>query len=318
MTTVKGLKIPDKPFLLQKPHLRVCYALTPIVLASIYIFGWRALAVVALSFPFGIASEALFTFRQGKPVTSAVFVTCMISSLSLPPTIPFWMVIVGIVFGVVIGKMAFGGFGQNIFNPAMVGRCFLYITFPIQLTNSWMEPMWGGLGGFVHWANSADAVTRATPLAALKNGASLSLRDLFFGNIPGSLGETSALLILLGGAFIIYKKAASWRLALACLMGGTLVVGVLHGLGFPTFPTPVSAVISGSFLFGAAFVATEPISGAKTKAGQWIYGGAIGGLTMALRGFSNFSAGIMFATLIMNAFVPVLDQAVRWVQGAKK
>jgi Na+-transporting NADH:ubiquinone oxidoreductase subunit B len=318
MIIVKDFKIPDKPFLLQKPHVRVCYALTPIVLASIYIFGWRALAIVALAFPFGALSEAVFTFRQGKSVTSAVFVTCMIFSLSLPPTIPLWMVIVGIVFGVVIGKMAFGGFGQNIFNPAMVGRCFLYITFPIQLTNSWMEPMWGGLGGFVHWANSADAVTRATPLVALRNGASLSSGNLFFGNIPGSLGETSALLILLGGAFIIYKKAASWRLALSCLLGGTLVVGVLHGLGFPTVPTPVSAIISGSFLFGTAFVATEPISGAKTKPGQWIYGGAIGGLTMVLRGFSNFSAGVMFATLIMNAFVPVLDQTVRRIQGANK
>jgi Na+-transporting NADH:ubiquinone oxidoreductase subunit B len=161
-------------------------------------------------------------------------------------------------------------------------------------------------------------VTRATPLVALRNGASLSSGNLFFGNIPGSLGETSALLILLGGAFIIYKKAASWRLALSCLLGGTLVVGVLHGLGFPTVPTPVSAIISGSFLFGTAFVATEPISGAKTKPGQWIYGGAIGGLTMVLRGFSNFSAGVMFATLIMNAFVPVLDQTVRRIQGANK
>jgi Na+-transporting NADH:ubiquinone oxidoreductase subunit B len=315
---VKGFTIPDKPFLLQKPHLRVCYALMPLVAASIYIFGWRALAVVALAFPFGIISEALFTFRQGKPVTSAVFVTCMIFSLSLPPTIPLWMVIVGIVVGVVIGKMAFGGFGQNIFNPAMVGRCFLYVTFPIELTNSWMKPMWGGLGGIVHWANSADAVTRATPLVALRNGESLSLGNLFFGNIPGSLGETSALLILLGGTFIIYKKAASWRLALSCFLGGALVVGVLHGLGFPTVPAPISAVISGSFLFGTAFVATEPISGAKTKPGQWVYGGALGGLTMVLRGFSNFSAGVMFATLIMNAFVPILDEAVRRVQGVKK
>jgi len=315
---LQNFKIPDKPFLLQKPHLRVCYALMPIMLASIYIFGWRALAVVALSFPFGTATEALFTFRQGKPVTSAVFVTCMIFALSMPPTIPLWMVIVGIVIGVAIGKMAFGGFGQNIFNPAMVGRCFLYITFPIELTNSWIRPMWGGLGGFVHWANSADAVTRATPLMALKNGESLDLANLFFGNIPGSLGETSAFLILLGGAYIVYKKAASYRLALSCFLGGTLVVGILHGLGFPTVPTPISAVISGSFLFGAAFVATEPISGAKTKAGQWIYGGAIGGLTIVIRGFSNFSAGFNFATLIMNAFVPILDQTVLRIQKSNQ
>ena len=204
-------------------------------------------------------------------VTSAVFVTCVIFTLSLPPTIPFWMVIVGIVVGVVIGKMAFGGFGQNIFNPAMVGRCFLYVTFPIQLTNSWVEPMWGRLGGFLHWANPTDALVRATPLVHLKQGGTAPLGHLFIGNIPGSLGETSALLIILGGAFIIYKKAASWRLALSCLLGGTVVVGVLHGFGFPTVPNPASALLSGSFLFGSAFVATEPISGAKTKPSGKLY-----------------------------------------------
>ena len=112
-------KIPDKAFMMQKPMLRVCYALIPLVLASIYFFGWRCLAVTAVVFIFGIATEALFTYKNGKPVTSAVFVTCLIYSLSLPPGIPFWMAAVGIVFGVAIGKMVFGGFGRNIFNPAM-------------------------------------------------------------------------------------------------------------------------------------------------------------------------------------------------------
>lgn len=309
---------PKKMFLIQKPMLRVCYALMPLVLASVYLFGWRSLALVLVVFAFGISTEAIFTFRQGKPVTSAVFVTCMIFSLSLPPRLPLWMAIVGIVVGVAIGKMAFGGFGQNAFNPAMVGRCFLYITFPIQMTNIWVEPMWGGLGGFALWTAPADAITQATPLMALREGIALPLQKLFLGNTPGSLGEMSALLILLGGAYLIYKKAAPWRLALSCLLGGIVLSGILHGMGFLNVPSPIYTLLSGSFLFGTAFVVTEPVSGAKTKAGQWIYGFMIGGLTIVLRGFSNFSEGVMFAVLIMNAFVPILDQTVRKVQTSIK
>lgn len=303
---------------MQKAMLRVCYALMPLVLASIYLFGWRSLIIIAIVFVFGITTEAVFAFRQGKPITSAVFVTCLIFSLSLPPTLPPWMAIIGIVVGVAIGKMAFGGFGQNAFNPAMVGRCFLYVTFPIQMTNIWVEPLWGGIGGFAFWTAPVDALTQATPLVALRKGIDVPLQNLFFGNTPGSLGEMSALLILLGGAYIVYKKAAPWRLALSCLLGGIALSGVLHGMGFLNVPSPIYTLLSGSFLFGTAFVVTEPISGAKTKAGQWIYGFMVGGLTIVLRGFSNFSEGIMFSVLIMNAFVPILDQTVRKIQPSKK
>lgn len=314
----KVSKRPEKLFLIQKAMLRVCYALMPLVLASIYLFGWRSLVIIAIVFLSGIATEAVFTLRQGKPVTSALFVTCLIFSLSLPPTLPFWMAIIGIVVGVAIGKMAFGGFGQNVFNPAMVGRCFLYITFPVQMTNIWAEPMWGGLAGLGSWSAPVDAITQATPLLALRKGIDVPLQKLFFGNTPGSLGEMSGLLILLGGAYIVYKKAAPWRLALSCLLGGMLLSGILHGMGFLNVPSPITTLLSGSFLFGTAFVVTEPVSGAKTKAGQWIYGFMVGGLTIVLRGFSNFSEGIMFSVLIMNAFVPILDQAVRKVQPSKR
>jgi Na+-transporting NADH:ubiquinone oxidoreductase subunit B len=314
----KAFQRPEKIFLMQKAMLRVCYALMPLVLASIYLFGWRSLIIIVIVFVFGIATEAVFVSRQGKPITSAVFVTCLIFSLSLPPTLPFWMAIIGIVVGVAIGKMAFGGFGQNAFNPAMVGRCFLYITFPIQMTNIWVQPLWGGAGGFAFWAAPVDALTQATPLLALRKGIDVPLLNLFFGNTPGSLGEMSALLILLGGAYIVYKKAAPWRLALSCLLGGIALSGILHGMGFLNVPSPIYTLLSGSFLFGTAFVVTEPISGAKTKVGQWIYGFMVGGLTVVLRGFSNFSEGIMFSVLIMNAFVPILDQIVRKIQPSKR
>jgi len=308
---------PKKWFQTQKVMLRVCYALTPLVLASVYLFGWRSLAVLVVVFLFGVATEAAFTIRQGKPVTSAVFVTCMIFSLSLPPTLPFWMAAVGIVVGVAIGKMAFGGFGQNVFNPAMVGRCFIYITFPLAMTNTWVEPMRGGAAGLSGWSPVPDAVTQATPMMALRKGAAVPWLDLFLGNTSGSLGETSALLILMGGAFLFYKKAASWRLALACVLGGLILSTLLHGAGIEAVPSPLATLLSGSFLFGSVFVVTEPISGAKTVWGQWIYGFIIGGLTVVLRGFSNFSEGLMFSVLLMNAFVPILDQTVRQVQARK-
>jgi Na+-transporting NADH:ubiquinone oxidoreductase subunit B len=294
--------------------LRVCYALIPLVLASIYLFGWRALALTGTVLFFGVITEALFTYPQRKPVTSAVVVTGLIFTLSLPPTIPFWIAIVGIVAGVAIGKMMFGGFGQNVFNPAMVGRCFIYITFPLQMTNRWVEPIWGGWGGFAHWSTPLDTITKATPLVELRQGGLIAWQDLFIGQISGSLGETSAVLILIGGLFIIAKKAASWKLTVSCLLGGIFGSGILQLAGFDNIPSPLPTILAGSFLFGSFFVVTEPVSGAKTKSGQWIYGGMTGALIVVLRGFSNFSEGVMFSVLIMNAFVPILDQIMRRLQ----
>jgi Na+-transporting NADH:ubiquinone oxidoreductase subunit B len=311
-------KRPDNLFLKQKIMLRVCYALIPLVFASVYLFGWRSLVLLFIATGVGIATEAAFTWNQGKPVTSAVLVTSLIFTLSLPPTTPFWMAVVGIVAGVALGKMAFGGFGQNVFNPAMMGRCFIYVTFPMELTNQWVDPVLGGSAGFGRWSTLPDAATTATPMVVLREGGEVPLEKMFFGFTSGSLGETSAFLIILGGIYLIYTKAASYRLALSCLGGGVILSGLLHALGVTTVPSPVLTLFSGSFLFGTVFVVTEPISGAKTNSGQWIYGFAIGALTIALRGFSNFSEGIMFSVLIMNAFVPILDRTVRQIKGARK
>lgn len=317
MTALRAY-LPEKLFLNQKPMLRVCYALIPLEMASIYLFGWRSLVLTVLVMICGIFTEALFTLPRKKPVTSAVFVTGLIFTLSLPPIIPFWMAVVGIVAGVALGKMMFGGFGQNVFNPAMVGRCFIYITFPLQMTNKWMEPFWGGLGGLTHWSASLDSLTQATPLDVIRQGEFMPWQDLLLGSTSGSMGEMSAVLILLGGAYIVYKKAASWRLVLSCLLGGIASSGILRAAGFAQVMDPVTTLLTGSFLFGAFFVVTEPVSGAKTKTGQLIYGSMIGALTVVLRGFSNFSEGVMFSVLIMNAFVPILDQTVQQIQSQKR
>jgi len=302
-------------FQIQKGMMHVCYALAPCSLAAVYLFGWRALAVLAVTMGTGILVEGLFTSRQGKPVTSAVFVTCMILALSLPPTIPLWMCAIGAAVGVGLGKMAFGGFGKNIFNPAMVGRCFLYVTFPIAMTSRWTDPLAEGAAGFARWSAPADALSGATPLVLLRGGESLPGTDLLLGFTGGSLGETSALLILLGGIYLLVKKVAPWRIALSCLAGGAAVSVLAGAVGGASIPGPLETLLSGSFLFGTMFVATEPISGAKTKEGQFVYGFLIGSVTVLLRGFSNFPEGIMFTVLMMNAAVPLLD---RGVKAAKK
>ena len=308
---IKEGRFPRKLFLLQPLMLRVCYGLVPCIMGSVYLFGLRALVLIAVVLAFGIATEGVFTLRQGKPITSAVFVSSLILALSLPPTIPFWIAVIGIVFGVVFGKMVFGGFGHNVFNPAMVGRCFIYVTFPIAMTNRWVEPVGGIYGGFSVWFPPVDALTTATPLRVLREGMDFPLAELFMGNIPGSMGETAAWLILLGGIYIIVKKSAPWRLAVSCLSGGVLLSLALRIAGIHAVPDPLSSLLAGSFLFGTFFVVTEPISGPKTEVAQWIYGFVIGGLAIVLRKYSNFSEGIMFAVLFMNMFVPVMDMAVK-------
>ena len=304
-----GKKKP-KYFLIQPMMINVVVGLVPCLLGAVYFFGWRALLVAGVATLFGVLAEAAFTLRQNKPVTSAVFVTSLIFALSLPPTIPLWMVGVGIVFGVVFGKMAFGGFGFNIYNPAMVGRAFIYITFPVHMTSQWVHPISGGAAGFARF-QSVDAVTTATPLVLFQKGGTVDPISLFLGTTSGSLGETSILLILLGGAYIIYKKSASWRLCASAIVGGIIASLFLLINGVEGVPSPLASLLSGSFLFGAFFIVTEPISGPKTNPGRLIYGFLIGALIIVLRRFSNFAEGVMFSVLFMNTFVPILDMAVR-------
>jgi Na+-transporting NADH:ubiquinone oxidoreductase subunit B len=306
---VLGLNPPEKKFMKQKAMITVVYGLLPCLAASLYFFGWRSAVLLAVILVFGLATEAVFTYREGKPISQAVFVTCLIFHLSLPPTIPYYMAALGIVFGVAIGKMVFGGFGKNLFNPAMVGRCFLYINFPFAMTGRWVEPWWGGAAGLLGWTPGVDAVTRATPLVAMRQGGEADWLSMFWGNISGCLGETSALLIILGGAYIVYKKVASYRLVLSCLLGGMIMSAALYFSGAPGAQAPWVNLVAGSFLFGMMFVVTEPVSGPKKPMAQWTYGFIIGGLIMVLRTFSNFAEGVMFAVLIMNAFAPWLDNA---------
>jgi Na+-transporting NADH:ubiquinone oxidoreductase subunit B len=298
--------------------LRVVYATTPLIVASIYFFGWRSLAVVLLSVAAGTFFEWLFCRARGEPVSSAVFVTAVLFALIMPPRVPWLVVVVGMAVGIVFGKEVFGGFARNVFNPALVGRCFVYVCFPVAMTAQWLRPFEGFPGGFARWARTADAFTRATPLLQYKTGEGVaSLGRLAMGQVGGSLGETSALLILAGAVYLIWTRTANWRIIASCIVGGMITSGAFHFGGAATVPGPLFTVLAGGFLFGSVFMATDPISAAQTNEGRYIYGLAIGAITVIIRAFSNFAGGVMFAILLMNMFNPTIDHYIREIKRGR-
>lgn len=307
-------------FMKQPMMRKVLYALTPIVLAGIYFYGLRVLALILVVSFFGALSEWLFVRKTTKKITEAVLVTAILFTLTLPPGTPYFIAIIGIVFGVVFGKMVFGGFGKNPFNPALVGRAFIYVNFPKFLTVEWNAPATGILGGFTHYISpSVDAVSTATPMMLYRStGETMPLVDAFLGNVSGSIGETSALLIILAGLYLIYTKTAAKETMISVLLGFLGMNSLLYFLGFTQVPPPLYGLITGGILFGAVFMATDPISSPKTFEGKVIYGLLIGIITVIIRGFALFSGGFMFAVLIGNTFAPIIDEAVKGVKSLRK
>ncbi len=302
----------------QKPMNQVLYALAPAALASIYFFGWRSLVMLVVVNCFAFLSEYCFAKYYKNQVTAAVFVTGSLFALSLPPDLPYWMAVVGIVFGVVFGKMVFGGFGKNIFNPAIAGRAFIYINFTTQMNGRWFEPVAGKLGGLTHYMINIDAVCSATPMQVMKTGGQVPWLDLLLGNTAGCFGETSALLLLLGGAYLLWKKVANYRLIVSCLVAFLVLQGGLWFGGVKEAIPPLQALFSGGFMLGLIFMVTEPVSAPKTNQGRWIYGALIGVLTVLIRTFSIWPEGMMFAILIGNMFAPLTDFYVKEFTSGKK
>lgn len=307
-------------FMKQKLMRRVMISLVPIIIASIYFFGLRALVLLIWVTAIGILAEWFFERRYHKPISEAVIVTCMLYTLTLPPGTPFWIAAVGIIFGIVFGKEVFGGFGKNIFNPALVGRCFVYVSFPEPLTIHWVKPAAGFPGGFGLWLTEPiDAISQSTPMLIFREtGQMESWMKLFIGNIPGSLGETSALIIILAAIYLIYTKSAPWQTMVAVLVGYFAMSTSLFLTGAPPIPNPILGCISGGLLFGTVFMATDPISSPMTMEGKWIYGVLIGIVTVIIRGYALFAGGIMFAILIGNTFAPLIDETVKLYKNSRK
>jgi RnfABCDGE-type electron transport complex D subunit len=275
-------------------------ALLPAALASVYFFGWRAVAIILICYLTGGLVELGFSYVRKEEISEGLLVTGILFPLTLPPTIPLWMAALGMAVGVAIGKEIFGGTGHNIFNPALVGRAFLLVAFPTEMTTKWMIPLQGGKGFFTY-SPPPEAITQATPLMAMKfDSIPTPWTDLFWGRVSGSLGETSAFLLILGGLFLIATKGIDWRIPFSFIA----TVGLLSWV---IFANPLFHLLAGGVLLGAFFMATDPVTSPIFCKGRWIFGVMIGILTVLIRAFTGYVEGVMFAILIGNMFTPLID-----------
>ena len=279
----------------------------------------KFLPIYAVTIAVGGALEAVFATIRKHEINEGFLVTSLLFPLTLPPDIPLWQVAIGIAFGVVIGKEVFGGTGMNILNPALTARIFLYFAYPGDISGDrvWVSGSYGE--GWI------DAATGATPLgfffangndmSAMDATLGISWMDAFLGFLPGSIGETSTLACLIGAAILIFSGIGSWRIMLGCLLGMTGLTLLLNTL--ISDPTHYASIgpewhfVVGSFAFGSIFMATDPVSAAQTNLGRWIYGMAIGALTVMVRVLNPaYPAGIMLAIIFMNVFAPLIDYYV--------
>jgi Na+-transporting NADH:ubiquinone oxidoreductase subunit B len=317
----------------QPPMIKVLWALAPIAVSSIYFYGWRAAVMIAWCNAIALATEYAFTRQYKEPVSSAVFVTGTLFAMSLPPPLTFGKAAIGVAFGIAFGKMVFGGFGRNVFNPALTGRAFIYVCFGGAMTANWTRTVGSltgnPLGGFLAWSamGMPDGITSATPNGWLKIQEALpagiteemfSFGKLVLGNTPGCIGGTSAILVLLGGGYLVWKKIANWKIILAATLSYVLMQTALNLGGVEKAAPAYLTIFTGSAIFGFFFYATDPVSACKTNQGRWIYGSIIGVLSALITAFSVWPAGTMFSILIANMFAPLIDHTVKDLQSRKK
>ncbi len=285
----------------------------PSILLAIWKGLWLFLPIYIVTIAVGGALETLFATVRKHEINEGFLVTSLLFPLTLPPDIPLWQVALGIAFGVIIGKEVFGGTGMNILNPALTARIFLYFAYPAQISG---DLVW--VAGNASWA---DGFSGATPLANFfTDGANTaaynySWFEAFIGTIPGSIGETSVVAVLMGAAYLIAVKVGSWRIMAACLIGLLWMTFMLNVLApAPDHYMAVKAhwhLVVGSFAFGTVFMATDPVSASQTDLGRWIYGFGIGALTVLVRVLNPaYPAGIMLAIIFMNVFAPLIDYYV--------
>jgi len=304
--TAEGIVLGTRELTAGAPHLRdhieikrymstVILAMIPSTIAGIVFFGWWAVWMILTSYLVGGIIEVAFALIRKRDIEEGFLVTGLIFPLILPPTAPLWIVAVGIAFGTLFGKEVFGGTGRNIFNPALVGRVFVTIAFPKAMAATWRAPF-------------SDAITAATPLSIYRGTAELTpYVDLLLGQVPGCLGELFRLGIIVGGLFLIATRVASWRTSLVYLATVALFAAVGNALAPQSFAPPLFQLLAGGLLFGAFYMATDPVSSPATKGGKVIFGVGAGILTVLIRSFSGFTEGVMFSILIMNAFSPLID-----------
>ena len=299
----------------QKNMYGVLIALIPAFLVSLYFFGLGALIVTATSVAACLFFEwAIGKYLMKKPTTTicdgSAIITGVLLAFNLPSNLPIWIIILGALFAIGVGKMSFGGLGCNPFNPALAGRVFLLLSFPVQMT-SW--PVVGQLTAYT------DATTGATPLALMKQAiygdtAALSqipdALTLLIGQNGGCLGEVSALALLIGLVYMLWKKIITWHIPVSIIATVFVFSGLMH-LANPVYANPFAVIFSGGLMLGAIFMATDYVTSPMTHKGMLIYGVCIGLLTVIIRNWGSYPEGMSFAILIMNAFTPLINTYVK-------
>ena len=296
----------------------VLIALAPAMLVAVYVFGLRAITVTAVSVAACVFFEWLYCKMTGmhcKIYDLSACVTGVLLAFVCPVPIPYWTIVLGALFAIMLVKMLFGGLGRNIVNPALAGRAFLF-SWPV-LMSTWVKPGFANAAGVF---STADAVTAATPLANMHQGIMCEepIMDLFLGTIGGCIGETSAIALRIGVAYLLYRKVITARIPLAYI-GTVAVLTFLFPLGNDRIAWMAAQVFGGGLMLGAIFMATDYVTSPVTKLGQLVYGIGCGVLTIMIRYFGGYNEGVSYAILIMNACVVLLDRIGRPVKfGAPK
>ena len=310
----------------------VVACLMPPLILSVFIFGFQTLIITLVSVASCVATEAISQKMLGRPVTvndGSAVITGLLLAYVIPPGVPFWMPILGAVMAIFVTKIIMGGLGFNIFNPALIGRAFLVATYPVAMTTAWLVPI-RDASIFRYMGSGVDAVSTATPLYVLKHQGMAAMMDqfgpmqsvyfdFFFGLKPGCIGETSALLLLAGGLFLIYKKYITWHIPVSVIVTTAVLTWVFGGEKMFT-GNPVLSILSGGLLLGAFFMATDYVTSPTQKTGQVVFGIGVGFLTVLIRLKGGYPEGVCYAILLMNPLTPALDQwfrPKRFSEGAK-
>ncbi|MBC8342666.1 MAG: RnfABCDGE type electron transport complex subunit D [Bacteroidetes bacterium] len=305
----------------------VIYAMIPALLVSIYFFGLEALRVTLIAVAACVLFEFLIQKYLIKGMTTigdgSAIITGILIAFNVPSDLPWWIVIIGSLVAIGMGKMSFGGLGKNPFNPALVGRVFLLISFPVQMT-SWpvVNPLFSG--------KLVDASTGPTPLAIMKEGLAngetvTALKtqipeymDLLMGNMGGSLGEVSAIALFLGALFMLFRKIISWHIPVSYIASVIIFSGILWLINPEQYVDPLFHLITGGLMLGVFFMATDMVTSPMAGKGQIIFGLGCGVLTILIRVFGAYPEGVSFAILIMNAFVPLINRGFKPVRFGEK
>lgn len=332
-TTVEstGEAINPKLFVSVSPHFKntetvnkimwtVVATLLPPLILSVFIFGFQTLIIALVSVASCVATEYVSNRALGRPTDTykdgSAVLTGVLLAYVIPPGVPYWMPILGGVMAIYVAKVLLGGLGFNIFNPALIGRAFLVATYPVAMTSAWLSPI-RDASVFKYMGSGVDAVSTATPLYVLKHyglaevierfgSLSVIYKDFFLGWRPGCIAETSAFLLILGGAYLIYKKYITWHIPVSVIGSIAFFTWVFGGETLFT-GKPVLAVLSGGAMLGAIYMATDYVTSPTQKTGQIIFGVGIGALTVLIRLKGGYPEGVAYAILLMNAVAPALD-----------